>query len=369
MQHFMRTFFICMLAVLCYSESVAKAASIAKVISVTEGTTIERNGKSQALALKDDVFINDVISTTATGKAQLIFNDDTIVSIGVNSKFYMSDYSDSERKAFKANVAEGFARFVTGAIVKANPDAFTVRTPEATAGIRGTIISILLEGGQTIFMVEGSGLEGAPSVVVNGVTIAPGQMAAFGPNGVLISPPALITPQHRQIIDTQTSISLNQNAQQEFIAALGAAGVDLDVDDDANMNVHELSEGLNQDLLLENLVGMDLDVEVDGTFTFSPFDKGTFSFEANLRNGSIFNANVVPDTQGFNVTGGTGTISADSFYISGGVAKDFTTPVNSWYMQGNQTINTSTTNVDGKIEYILGSDFSDGTFEGTVNRD
>ncbi len=398
MKIFMRTFFICMLVVLCYSESMANAQSIAKVISVTEGATIERNGKSQALVLKDDVFINDVISTTATGKAQIIFNDDTIVAIGVNSKFYMSDYSDDNRKAFRANVAEGFARFVTGAIVEANPNAFTVRTPEATARIRGTILSIMrLNSGQTMAFVEGSSLDTGPSVVVNGVTIAPGNMATFGLNGQVIAQPISMNPQQRQMLKDQSFVSLGISSGQSAQLALEQAGIELVArEDDPAININELNNSANnanqdrlfssqQDNLINTLqddpfVGTKLDIVVSGTFDFDDLqtastDKstGVFSFEANLRNNQIFNARVnttAANVGNFQVISGTGTINPTGFVIDGGDAKVQGSPVISWSMTGNQTINTGTKNVNGTIEVDYrgghgGSEFK-GDFQGTV---
>ncbi len=181
----------------------AFASSVATVISLTDGVTVERNGVMKPLTLKDNLQVQDTIHTNTTGKAQLIFNDDSAVSLGVNTIFTLAEYNDDVRKVFKANVVVGFARFVTGTIVKSNPDAFGVKTPETHVGIRGTTLSVETSNGKTAVFTENSMRK--DSVIVGNTVVEPGFMAEFGPNGVVITPPVRMTNDQRRTLVQKAS--------------------------------------------------------------------------------------------------------------------------------------------------------------------
>ncbi len=350
-------FFLCLI----FSPSIANATSIAKVIAVTGGVNLERAGQSSALKLKDDLLVNDIIRTDSSGKAQLIFNDNSTVTIGVNSSFTMEAYSDGDAKLFKSNVAVGLARFVTGSIVESNPEAFSVRTPEATVGIRGTTLAVLTEKGQTSVSTENSTKQ--QSVIINDTVVPPGHIAIFGPNASIISAPTPMTPAQRQNIIDQTRIGtpvaqasnlnsdVNSNdvihgliSQSEFESTLNATRL-------INNKTASLETEIAAAEAANSLISTrDVLAVAIGEFEFQGIGgndtEGTFSFEANLTQGAISQAsfNTTNHSGGtFTVSGGTGSITSNSFNISGGNAS-FTTPaqtgniLNSWNVQGTEQL-------------------------------
>ncbi len=413
----------------------ATGATIAKVIAITPGVVLERQGQTHNVALKDSLFVHDVIRTNATGKVQLFFNDDSVVTIGVNSIFSISDYSHSQRKSFKSHLNQGFARFVTGVIVKNNPEAFTVRTPQATAGIRGTTLAVQVFGQQTIISTENSTLQ--QSVAVGSTIINAGFRAIFGPNGTLISGPSPMTDAQRQEILHQARIAINNplttpqedlkhdlelpanttldaentntgnsnldmNIKDDLNTNLGS-GLDDDLDDDIDNNLgnnldddlgddldnnlgddldddfDDMKDGLDDDDLNSNLLDdtlrqVDLNASVSGTFNFEGTggndSNGTFSFEADLKNGAISGASLTTtDISGgdFTVLGGTGQINSDSFIVKDGTATFDGTPVTSWEMEGDDGIKATTKKVDGDLDINLGGGTNyEGEFAGTV---
>ncbi len=187
-----------------FSPIIANAAVIAKVVALSQGVVIERNGSQIDVKIEDDVHDKDVIITDGTGKVQLMFKDHTFASLSTNTIFAMSDFNFSQNdSSFTANLTKGFARFVTGKVVEANPDAFKVITPEATVGIRGTTFSVLTTSGFTTVSTENS--FNLNSVVVNNTVIPIGSQATFGPNAQIITPPTPMSPQNRQeLIDRVT---------------------------------------------------------------------------------------------------------------------------------------------------------------------
>lgn len=120
-----------------------KPAEVARVIAVTPDAFVVRNNARLPLKLKDGLYTTDVISTGNTGKVELLFADDTNISLAPNSTVDIADFSfgGGAKANFVMNLTQGLARVVSGKIVAQNPEGFSVKTPHATIGIRGTILT------------------------------------------------------------------------------------------------------------------------------------------------------------------------------------------------------------------------------------
>ena len=71
----------------------------------------------------------------------------------------------------KAHLGKGLLRAITGRIVEQNPEGFALTSPEATVGIRGTIITMRSDKGRTTVFVENT----TRKVYVNGVNVPSGK--------------------------------------------------------------------------------------------------------------------------------------------------------------------------------------------------
>lgn len=144
----LRQLLLCLFVIgsLQFVSALALAAdSAGMILSVVDGAWLERGGQKQAVKSKDAVLVNDILSTDGTGKVQILFEDNTVVAIGSNSSIAVADFvfDDAAKKAsFSAKMTQGVARFVTGKIVERNRDGFSVKTPSATVGIRGTTFAV-----------------------------------------------------------------------------------------------------------------------------------------------------------------------------------------------------------------------------------
>lgn len=142
---FVSAFFVMALTFLFSVATPAFATSPVGTILMAEDAWAERNGDNIALELKAKIFSSDNIYTSAKGKVQVLFNDDTTVSLGPDSTMHVHDFvfggapADSK---FSAGMTKGLARFVTGKIVEQNRSGFSVKTPQATVGIRGTTFTV-----------------------------------------------------------------------------------------------------------------------------------------------------------------------------------------------------------------------------------
>ena len=97
------------------------------------------------LAYKDDIYHNEIIETFDESATEITFLDDTIISLGPNSKITLDRFiydPNPDASSFVTTIATGALRFVSGQLPS---KAYKIHTPTATIGIRGTIIDVVVE--------------------------------------------------------------------------------------------------------------------------------------------------------------------------------------------------------------------------------
>ncbi|WP_243925104.1 FecR domain-containing protein [Pseudodesulfovibrio sp. S3-i] len=104
-------------------------------------TAQQPDGTSRKLDLNKQVIPKDVIVTGSRSNVEIVFKDKSVFSQGADSSTSLDDYvysdtASASKMLFK--MGTGTFRYVTGQIVKQNPDAFALQTPTTTIGIRGT---------------------------------------------------------------------------------------------------------------------------------------------------------------------------------------------------------------------------------------
>jgi hypothetical protein len=182
-------FFLLCLAVP-LSSAYAEIQGVATVVAL-RGTVIAqgKGGAARNLSLKSQIFQEDVLKTDKNGQLQIMFTDNSIISMGRGSEMKIAEYRwqpDQKDGALKTQVKEGTFRVMGGALAKDAPHNFKTETPTATIGIRGSMytfkttkdsLSVVFQGGKGIEVFNEMGK----------VTItAPG----FGTRVVLNAPPA-----------------------------------------------------------------------------------------------------------------------------------------------------------------------------------
>lgn len=145
-------------------------------------------GAPRALSVGSEVFSNERVRTGAASTAQLLFLDKTSVSIGPQAELTLDRFvynPDRGTGQVVLDTVRGSFRFVTGS---QNPNNYTIKTPVATLGIRGTIIDLLVQAGRTIVVL----VEGAVSIrTTNGQVLTldkPGTAFVIGANGQVQGP-------------------------------------------------------------------------------------------------------------------------------------------------------------------------------------
>ena len=118
---------------------------IGTITAYNEKAVVIRETKEVTVFLGMKLQEHDKIITDKKSKVQIVFNDDTIITIGKNSEFAIEEYLFEENKepSLKFGLIQGAIRTITGKIGKIAPEKFKVKTKTATIGIRGTNFTIV----------------------------------------------------------------------------------------------------------------------------------------------------------------------------------------------------------------------------------
>ncbi|MDR1350592.1 MAG: hypothetical protein LBJ59_07450 [Zoogloeaceae bacterium] len=133
------------------AAALVQAAEVGKVAQLVPGATLLRSGQTQPLRQNASVLDSDVIATDATGRVRIVFNDDTALSFGGNTRINLRDFVGVKKTAFSARLLQSAARSASKTISAQNPGGFGGIDPTATAGGAG------LGGGNAPILVNVKG--------------------------------------------------------------------------------------------------------------------------------------------------------------------------------------------------------------------
>jgi len=177
------------IAVSCVLLGSAPAFSVDSKIGVASAVKNQVQGRgARAIATGSEVYANERIKTGDASTAQLLFLDKTVLSLGPKAELLLDRFVYDPNKGagqVVVNAVQGSFRFVTGA---QNPNNYSIKTPVATLGIRGTVIDLLVQNGQTVVLL----VEGAVSIrMPNGQSYQltkPGTAFVISANGQVKGP-------------------------------------------------------------------------------------------------------------------------------------------------------------------------------------
>jgi hypothetical protein len=147
------------LAAIASAAAAASASAIEKagdVVSVRGKATIERKTGKEVARVAAALQESDNVVTRDKARVKMLFRDDSILTLGANSKLVIKKYLSSpgsKRAESIYELADGRLRAVVGS------PGFKVTTPTAFAAARGTVFTVAynMETGSTeIIVLEGS---------------------------------------------------------------------------------------------------------------------------------------------------------------------------------------------------------------------
>jgi hypothetical protein len=132
-----------MCALLIISIAISAAADDpAGIVKTIKGTaSIVRQEKVVTAASGLKIFQGDTVKTGPGGSLGIIFEDDTLLSLGPNSEVTINEYIFAPAQgnmSIVIRMIKGTAAYLSGIIAKLSPQSVKFETPTATLGVRGT---------------------------------------------------------------------------------------------------------------------------------------------------------------------------------------------------------------------------------------
>jgi hypothetical protein len=139
-----------------YSLIAAAQQQIGTVIAVQGSVTAQdQAGNKRVLARRAPVFLNDVILTTANGKAQLKLNDDSLIALQPGTRYSVDQFQFNPREPqnnrYVANIVTGTLISISG---QGRPDNYQLKGPLAAIVARGTGYAVQLLDNQKHLPVQ-----------------------------------------------------------------------------------------------------------------------------------------------------------------------------------------------------------------------
>lgn len=129
------------------------AEGVGQARSVIDSARAKSQAGSRVLEFGTDVFLGDMIETDKVGEAQLLFKDGTRMVVGSNSALVIEQFlfrAGASENKFAVQALGGAFRFISG---DAGSDAYSIRTPTGTIGVRGTALDFTVTSNDTKLVV------------------------------------------------------------------------------------------------------------------------------------------------------------------------------------------------------------------------
>jgi len=137
--------------------------------------SVTHPGEARVLPVKlhDEVLFKDVIQTQNESRARALFQDDSMLTVGENSRVEIDEYIYNPEVNIRRAIVklmQGQVRALVSKVFKANGSKFEIHTPSAVAAARGTYFTVWVENGQSGIINIGE--KGRVDFTSGGMTVA-----------------------------------------------------------------------------------------------------------------------------------------------------------------------------------------------------
>jgi hypothetical protein len=143
--------------------------------AVAGQVSVTHSGEPRVLPVKlhDQVQFKDVIETQAESRTKAFFQDDSMLTVGENSRVEIDEYVYNPEENVRLAIVklmQGQVRALVSKVFKANGSKFEIHTPSAVAAARGTYFTVWVENGQSGIINIGE--KGRVDFTSGGTTVA-----------------------------------------------------------------------------------------------------------------------------------------------------------------------------------------------------
>ena len=137
------------------------------------------------LKIKENIYFGDIIRTGAQTNLQILFEDETVFTIGENTEIVINEFiydpnQNNELNKISAELMRGSLKVVTGLISKENPENLLITLPTGVLATRGTEVQALVKPGQNdVVVLLGPGPNNAAGERAGAVEVSNNQGSVF----------------------------------------------------------------------------------------------------------------------------------------------------------------------------------------------
>jgi hypothetical protein len=126
----------------------ARTETVGVVKTVSGAVYIERWQQKIPVAVGTRLQQHDTLVTGADGAVGVIFKDNSILSVGADTRVDIDSFVFQPRAgmlSFILNIKKGVITSIPGQIAKLKKDGMTIKTPTSACGVRGTYFGVRVE--------------------------------------------------------------------------------------------------------------------------------------------------------------------------------------------------------------------------------
>ncbi len=301
------------------SESTEKGIGFYTAVIGQVSVTHPSEARALPVNLHDTVLFKDVIQTHNESRTRAFFQDDSMLTVGENSRVEINEYVyDPDQNVRRAIVKlmQGQVRALVSKVFKANGSKFEVHTPSAVAAARGTYFTVWTANGQSGIINIGE--KGRVDFTSGGTTVAvdPG-FFAIAEEG---KAPSVPMPHHLGEATGSASRSTGHNAATPVSIHVTDGGQEASPAQAGVRRVAQQMQASSPVGLAEALRAVELTTLRDALLVELPAHAlQALSIDANLLRSLTALATLIPgssgDTNGATTTGTSGTLLNGSLTV------------------------------------------------------
>lgn len=138
----MHLFMLLILGIVLHTGTVYAEPGVAGFIKTAEGSgQIVRSGNALPARTGDILYIEDIVMTSDQSTIGIMLEDDTVLSLGLNSRLELSDFAfapQEEKLSLAIRLLKGSFAYMSGVIARLAPEKVHIETPDAVIAVHGT---------------------------------------------------------------------------------------------------------------------------------------------------------------------------------------------------------------------------------------
>lgn len=145
----MHFFVLLILSLTLHASTALAEPSVAGFVKTVQGDGLIVRGEASMPARPGDILhVSDAVTTAQDSTVGIMLEDDTLISLGPNSRLELSDFAfapQEEKFSIVIRLLKGSFAYMSGVIARLAPEKIHIETPDAVIAVHGTRLLVKVE--------------------------------------------------------------------------------------------------------------------------------------------------------------------------------------------------------------------------------